>query len=92
MQAKSNFYTVWCHRSAKSIFGAGSHPVNRNGQILCFETEERARAECDRLNATRTGSHVRYSIEPAYDVPVETGLAALADGFRRLVGEMSARR
>ncbi len=92
MRGKSDFYTVWCHRSAKSIFGAGSHPVNRNGQILCFETEERARAECDRLNAARSGSQVRYSIEPAHDLPLDSGLAALADGFRRLAGEMSARR
>jgi hypothetical protein len=88
MHGRANFYTVWCHRSAKSIFG----PVNRNGQILCFETEEQARVECDRLNATRSGSHVHYGVECAHDLPLETGLAALADGFRRLAGEMAARR
>jgi len=70
MHGKANFYTVWCHRSSKSIFGQGSHPVNRNGQILCFEIEEQARAECDRLNATRSGSHVHYSVECAHDLPL----------------------
>ena len=92
MHGKANFYTVWTHRSAKSIFGAGSHPINRNGKILCFDTEEEARAECDRLNARRSGSHERYSIEPAYVLPLETGLAVLADGFRQLASEMHARR
>jgi hypothetical protein len=92
MHGTANFYTIWSHRCAKSIFGASSHPVNRNGRILCFETEEEAQAECDRLNAARSGSHVRYSIEPAYALPLDTGLAALADGFRQLTSEMSTRR
>jgi hypothetical protein len=35
---------------------------------------------------------VRYTIQSARDLPVETGLVALADGFRRLAGEMAARR
>jgi hypothetical protein len=92
MHGTANFHTVWSHRSAASIFGASSHPVNRNGKILCFDSKEQAQAECDRLNAARSGSQVRYSIEPAYNLPVETGLDTLADGFRRLAGEMSARR
>jgi len=92
MHGKANFYTIWSHRSAKSIFGASSHPVNRNGQILRFESEEEARTECDRLNAGRSGSQVRYTVEPAHVLPVETGLAMLADGFRRLTAEISARR
>jgi hypothetical protein len=92
MHGTANFYTIWSHRSAKSIFGASSHPVNRDGWILSFETEKEAQVECDRLNAGRIGSQVRYSVEPAYTLPLETGLAALSDGFRRLVGEMSSRR
>jgi len=91
MHGNANFYTVWSHRSAKSIFGASSHPVNRNGQILSFDSEEEARAECDRLNAARSGSQVSYSIEPAYTLPFEAGLATLADGFQRLVRETPAR-
>jgi hypothetical protein len=82
MQRKTEFRTVWSHRSAKSIFGPASSPVNRNGRILCFETEDQARAECDRLNAVRSSSLVRYTIQSARDLPVETGLVALADGFR----------
>ncbi len=92
MQHKAGFYTVWSHRSAESIFGAGSAPVNRNGRILCFETEDLARAECDRLNAARTSSLIRYTIQPVRDLPVDAGLSALAHGFRRLAGEMAARR
>ncbi len=92
MHGKTHFFTVWSHRSAKSLFGAASNPVMRNGAVLCFESEERARAECNRLNAARSSSQVRYSIKSAHDLPVGTGLAALANGFRRLAGEMSARR
>jgi len=92
MHGKTHFFTVWSHRSAKSLFGAASNPVMRNGAVLCFESEERARAECDRLNAARSSSQVRYSIKAAHDLPMEAGLAALADGFRRLAGEMHARR
>lgn len=92
MQSKAGFYTVWSHRSASSIFGPGSSPVSRNGRVLCFETEELARAECNRLNAARASSLIRYTIKAAGDLPVETGLNALADGFRRLASEMAARR
>jgi hypothetical protein len=64
----------------------------RDGWILSFETEKEAQAESDRLNAGRSDSQVRYSIEPAYTLPLQTGLAVLSDGFQRLTGEMSTRR
>jgi hypothetical protein len=44
-------YMVWAHRSADSIFGAAANPVMRNGAFLYFDSEEKARAETDRLNA-----------------------------------------
>ena len=92
MHGKTHFFTVWSHRSANSLFGAASNPVMRNGAVLCFESEERARAVCNRLNAARSSSQVRYSIKSVRDLPVGTGLAVLADGFRRLAGEMPAGR
>jgi hypothetical protein len=36
-------FTIWSHRSAESIFAASSSPVNRNGEILSFDNEDRAR-------------------------------------------------
>src|SRR5262249_20479801 len=57
MDSNIHVFTVWTHRSAKSIFGADSHPVIRNGELLCFPSEEHAQAECDRLNAASGGSH-----------------------------------
>jgi len=33
MDSNIHFFTVWTHRSAKSIFGADSHPVIRNGEL-----------------------------------------------------------
>ncbi len=57
MQSDTQFYLVWAHRGPDSIFGAASHPVIRNGVFLCFDTEERARAETDRLNARSGGTH-----------------------------------
>ena len=64
MQSDTLFYMVWAHRNADSIFGAASSPVIRNGAFLCFENEERARAESDRLNARAGGSNVHYSVKP----------------------------
>ena len=64
MQSDTQFFMVWAHRSAGSIFGAASKPVVRNGAFLCFENEDRARAESDRLNARSGGSHVSYSVKP----------------------------
>ena len=58
MKAVPNFFRIWAHRSAGSMFGAASSPVIRNGAFLCFEDEARARAECDRLNARRGDVHV----------------------------------
>jgi hypothetical protein len=80
----THFFTVWTNRSAKSIFGAASHPVIRNGEYLCFENEERARAECDRLNSASGGSHEHYSIKPAHALASSPtrGLLSLANGFR----------
>jgi len=88
MDSNQHFYTVWTHRSAQSIFGAASHPVVRNGELLCFATEERAQAECDRLNAGAGGSHVHYTVKPAYGhanslASPEDGLALLSEAFRR---------
>jgi hypothetical protein len=64
MTIHARFFRVWSHRYSGSIFGAGSSPVIRNGSFLCFESEERAQAECDRLNAQRNDMQVRYSVEP----------------------------
>ena len=60
-------FVVWVDRSAESIFGAASNPVNRNGAILCFDDEGHARAECDRLNARSGASYMRYSFKRAPD-------------------------
>jgi hypothetical protein len=65
MQNDTHFFMVWTHRSAESVFGPAAKPVVRNGAFLCFEDEERARAECDRLNARRAGSREHYSVKPA---------------------------
>ena len=84
MDTNQHFFTVWTHRSAKSIFGADSHPVIRNGELLCFASKTRAQAECDRLNAASGGSHVHYTIKPAHVQPSLTnGLQVLAEAFRR---------
>jgi hypothetical protein len=64
MQDDLQFFIVWVHRGADSIFGPASNPVIRNGSPLCFESEEKARAESDRLNSRSGGSHVHYSVKP----------------------------
>jgi hypothetical protein len=64
MASDTYFYMVWAHRAAGSIFGASTSPVMRNGRFLCFESEEKARGEADRLNARSGGSHVHYSVKP----------------------------
>jgi hypothetical protein len=56
-------FTIWAHRSAESIFGPSSSPVNRNGAILSFDNEDRARDECAVLNARLGSSTVRYTVE-----------------------------
>jgi len=60
-------FVVLAHRSARSVFGASTNPVMRNGRLLCFKAEEEARFERDRLNARiGAGSHVRYSVKPIH--------------------------
>jgi hypothetical protein len=71
MQSDTQFYMVWADRGPDSIFGAASHPVVRNGVFLCFDTEERARAETDRLNARSGGTHMHYCVKPT---PVQVAL------------------
>jgi hypothetical protein len=66
IKAVPNFFRIWAHRSAGSLFGAASSPVIRNGAFLCFEDEARAQAECDRLNARRGDVHVHYSVMPTH--------------------------
>lgn len=60
------FFRVWTHRNPDSIFGPASSPVIRNGSFLCFESEEKARAECDRLNVQRRDMQVHYTVEPTH--------------------------
>ena len=50
MPTDTYLFMVWAHRHADSIFGASSTPVMRNGALLCFEDEQKALAEADRLN------------------------------------------
>jgi hypothetical protein len=57
-------FMVWAHRSADSMFGAASSPVMRNGAFVCFESEEKALAEADRLNSRSGHSHMHYSVKP----------------------------
>jgi hypothetical protein len=64
MQGNRRFI-VWAQRSAKSVFGAASNPVKRNGRFLLYHDEKSARLECDRLNAGAGGSHVHYSVRLA---------------------------
>jgi hypothetical protein len=71
MQSDTHFFMVWAQRSPDSIFGGASNPVVRNGVFLCFQNEEKARAESDRLNARSGGSHVHYSVKPT---PVQMAL------------------
>ena len=66
MQSDPHFFLVWTHRSGESIFGAAAKPVIRNGELLCFPNEERARAECDRLNAGIGAPHMHYTVKPAH--------------------------
>jgi hypothetical protein len=66
MTNNTTFFRVWAHRSSDSIFGAASSPVIRNGTFLCFDTEQRAQAECDRLNARRGDLTVHYTVVPTH--------------------------
>ena len=64
MASETYFFMVWAERRPDSIFGASSSPVMRNGAFLCFESEEKARAEAARLNGRACGAHVHYSVKP----------------------------
>ena len=64
MPSGTYLFMVWAHRGADSIFGAAAHPVIRNGAFLCFDSEEKARLESDRLNARSGGAHVHYGVQP----------------------------
>jgi hypothetical protein len=55
-------FVIWVHRTPDSLFGAASNPVIRNGTLLFFDEEDRARAECDRLNARLSNPHVHYTV------------------------------
>jgi hypothetical protein len=76
-----------------------AQPFIPSSVILCFATEERAQAECDRLNAGSGGSHVHYTVKPAYVQPApwnglaspENGLALLSEAFRRASLRVSSR-
>jgi hypothetical protein len=56
-------YTVWMHREAESVFGCISQPVNRDGLVLSFIVEQRAQAECAKLNTGLGDPYARYSVE-----------------------------
>jgi hypothetical protein len=66
MKTDPQFFMVWAHRGAESIFGPTSKPVIRNGTFLCFDNEARALAECDRLNAGLGAAHMHYTVKPAH--------------------------
>jgi hypothetical protein len=66
MTASTRFFGIWTHRSRDSIFGPASNPLIRNGAFLCFDNEEGAQAECDRLNRRRTDMQVHYSVEATH--------------------------
>jgi hypothetical protein len=64
-------FTVWLHRGDESIFATTSSPVSRDGLILTFNDEERAHAECARLNAGSGDPYARYSVEKELTVRAE---------------------
>lgn len=64
-------FTVWLHRGDKRIFGTISSPVSRDGLMLTFNEEGRARAECARLNAASGDPYARYSVEEELTVRAE---------------------
>ena len=66
MHTDTYLFVILARRTANSVFGAASCPVMRNGKLLCFKTESRARAERDRLTARYGEPHVRYSVRPVH--------------------------
>jgi hypothetical protein len=90
MTSGTYLFMVWAHRSADSLFGAASSPVMRNGAFLCFETEEKARAEADRLNARSGHSHMHYSVQPTLvQMAIPGGRAKAANGERQYAISLS---
>jgi len=63
--ANTSRYIIWAHRDAESLFGPATNPVIRNGALLFFGDEIRARVECDRLNTHSGSPHVHYSVQHA---------------------------
>jgi len=61
-------YIICVHRAASSIFGSASTPLNRDGAVLFFEDEGRARFERDLLNAHSMNPHVHHCVEPALNL------------------------
>lgn len=64
-------FTVWLHRGDESVIGLTSGPVSRDGLVLTFKDEERAYAECARLNAGSGDAYARYSVEKELTVRAE---------------------
>ena len=89
MQSNTQFFMIWAHRNADSIFGAASSPVIRNGAFLCFESEARARAETDRLNARSGGTNVNYTIKPT-KVQMALPRGSSANGERQFAMPLSS--
>jgi hypothetical protein len=77
MPAETQFFMIWCHRNADSLFGASSKPVVRNGSFLCYQSETSARAECDRLNAAAGAGLAHYNVRPISGAALKT----IADSF-----------
>jgi len=86
-------FVVWIHRRAQSIFGAASHPVNQNGVLLAFSDEQKARCQCDRLNANSRSPHVSYTIErqePVHTYDQEDVLDLTPDLALDLISDLAA--
>jgi hypothetical protein len=61
-------YIICVHRTAESIFGAASSPLNRNGAFVFFDDDVRARSACDALNSRSEASRTHYRIESALNL------------------------
>ena len=67
--SQTSGFVLWIHRRPDSLFGPASHPVIRNGALAIFDEENRARAECDRLNAHLISNpRIHYTVQVA-DAP-----------------------
>jgi hypothetical protein len=52
---------VMAHRTAGSVCGAAERPLKSEGVIIRFDTEELARAEAARYNASTRSPNVYYT-------------------------------